>query len=394
MNQQLRQQAIEVFEDKFGRIPRWLAVVPGRVNLIGEHTDYNGGHVLPMAVDRHVVVAAGESRRAPNSRFWSALDGEMAEFDVTKTSNWKLARWARYVAGPGAMLGWKGLRVRPIEAAVVSDLPVSAGLSSSAALEVAAALAFVEASDGEKKFDRPQLARICQQAEHKFAGVKCGIMDQYSVACAREGRAVYLDCHNLFVQHVQMPDGLAVLVVDSKVPRRLADAEYNQRREDCENAAEKMSTELGRRVHLAEVSHDELTRWGKPVLEKRQFRRARHVIGEELRTARAVEHLKRGELEAFGELARESHRSLAEDYEVSCRELDILVKLAGEIEGVYGARLTGAGFGGSAVVFCRASAAEEAASRLRDLYKVETGKDSMPMITRPAAGASIEELEA
>jgi galactokinase len=394
VNQQLRQQAIDAFQDKFGRAPRWLAIAPGRVNLIGEHTDYNGGHVLPMAVDRHVIVAAGESRHAPDSRFWSTLDGEMAEFDVKKTSNWKLARWARYVAGPGAMLGWEGLRVKPIEAAVVSDLPVGAGLSSSAALEVAAALAFVAASGGEKKFDRPQLARICQQAEHKFAGVKCGIMDQYSVACAREGRAMYLDCHNLFAQQVQMPAELAVLVIDSKVPRKLAEAEYNQRREDCEAVADRMSSELGRRVHLAEVSHDELIRWGKPVLEARQFRRARHVIGEELRSARAVAHLKRGELEAFGELARESHRSLAEDYEVSCKELDLLVELAGEIEGVYGARLTGAGFGGSVVVFCRASAAEAVASRLRDLYKVETGKDSMPMLARPAEGASVEELEA
>lgn len=393
MNEELQREATDVFRDKFGRDPRWLASAPGRVNLIGEHTDYCGGHVLPMAVDRHVVVAADKSRNAPESRFWSTLDGEMAEFDVRKTSNWKLARWARYVAGPGAILGWEGLRVEPVEAVIVSDLPAGAGLSSSAALEVAAALAFEAASGASGKFDRPRLAQVCQKAEHKFAGVKCGIMDQYSVACAREGNALYLDCHNLFAQHVPLPAGLAVLVVDSKVPRKLADAEYNRRREDCEAAAHSLSTELGRRVHLAEVSHDELIRWGKPVLGEREFRRARHVVGEEHRTARAVEYLKRGELEAFGEQARESHRSLAEDFEVSCRELDILVRLACEIDGVFGARLTGAGFGGSAVVFCRTRDAGEIAGQLRDLYKVETGKDSMPMVTRPAGRARLEEFE-
>ncbi len=392
MNDQLRQQAISVFRDKFGRDPRWLASAPGRVNLIGEHTDYCGGHVLPMAVDRRVIIAADKSKRAPDSRFWSTLDQEMSEFDVRKTSNWKLARWARYVAGPGAILGWEGVRVESIEAAIVSDLPAGAGLSSSAALEVASVLAFAAASGASDRFDRPRLAQICQKAEHKFAGVKCGIMDQYSVACACEGNAVYLDCHNLFAQHVPLPTDLAVLVADSKVPRKLADAEYNQRREDCETVAHRMSSELGRRVHLAEVSHDELTRWGRPVLDERQFRRARHVVDEEHRTARAVEYLKRGELEAFGEQARESHRSLAEDFEVSCPELDALVRLACEIDGVYGARLTGAGFGGAAVVFCNAAEAGEVAGQLRDLYKVETGKDSMPMVTRPARGARLEEL--
>jgi galactokinase len=394
VSQALGQEALNVFRDKFGRDPRWLSSAPGRVNLIGEHTDYNGGHVLPMAVDRHVVIAAGPSRRRDRHRFWSTLDSEMAEFDTARTSDWQLARWARYVAGPGAILGWEGVSLAPIEAVIVSDLPVGSGLSSSAALEVAAALAYLAATGLLERFDRPRLAQLCQKAEHKFAGVKCGIMDPYSVACAREGNAIYLDCHNLFAQQVPIPAELGVLVADSKVPRKLAEGEYNQRREDCEESARRLSAELGRRVHLAEVGHDELTRWGKPVLGERQFLRARHVVGEEHRTARAVEHLKRRELEAFGELARESHRSLAEDYQVSCEELDALVRLACEIDGVYGARLTGAGFGGCAVVFCRAADCGEIAGQLRDLYKVETGRDSMPLATRPAGGARVEEVEA
>jgi galactokinase len=392
VNQDLRGRAVEVFRDKFGRSPRWLAVSPGRVNLIGEHTDYNGGHVLPMAVDRHVIVAADASRR-PESRVWSELDGQMAEFDATRVADWQLERWARYVAGAGAILSWEGVRVVPVEAAVVADLPPSAGLSSSAALEVASALAFLAVADQRERFDKKQLAQICQKAEHKFAGVRCGIMDQFTVVCARAGRAIYLDCFNLFAQHVPLPRELGVLVADSRIPRKLAEAEYNQRREDCEEAARRVSAELGRRVHLAEVSHEELLRWGKPVLEERSFRRARHVVDEELRTARAVEFLKRGELEAFGELARESHRSLAEDFEVSCRELDILVRSACEIDGVFGARLTGAGFGGAVVVFCEAAQAERVSGELRDLYKVETGLDSLPMRVSPADGARVEELK-
>jgi galactokinase len=386
---ELRRKAVEVFRDKFGRSPRWLAAAPGRVNLIGEHTDYNGGHVLPMAVDRHVAVAADVSRRSA-CRAWSELGGQMAEFDLARTEGWQLEHWAAYVAGTGAVLVWEGLKLVAIDAAVVADLPAAAGLSSSAALEVASALAFLAAAGQEARVDRRRLAQLCQKAEHTFAGVKCGIMDQFTVACAEQGKALYLDCASLFSQQVALPEGLAVLVADSRVPRRLAEAEYNSRREDCEEAARKMSAQLGRRVHLAEVDHDELLRWGRKAMSERQFRRARHVVGEELRTARAVEHLRRGQLEAFGELARESHRSLAEDFEVSCPELDTLVRLACGIEGVYGARLTGAGFGGSAVVFCAAASAGTVADEITVAYEAATGHKTKPVAVRPAEGARVE----
>ena len=391
MEQEVRGQALSTFREKFGRDPRWLAAAPGRVNLIGEHTDYNGGHVLPMAVDRHVVVAADASR-GRTSRFWSTLDGKMAEFDPAKPSAWKLERWARYVAGPAATLAWEGARVEPVDAVVASDLPAGAGLSSSAALEVAAALVYLAACGGGRRFDARKLAKACQQAEHKFAGVKCGIMDQFTVISAEEGKALYLDCYNLFAQQVSLPGDLAVLVVDSKVSRGLADAAYNQRRGDCESAARKLSAELGRGVHLAEVTHDELLRWGRKILGEREFRRARHVVDEEFRTARAVEYLKRGQVEAFGEMARESHRSLAEDFEVSCEELDTLVRLACGLDGVLGARLTGAGFGGSAVVFCEARAAEKVSAELAAAYREAAGPETAPARVSPAAGARVEEL--
>ncbi|MHC4915022.1 MAG: galactokinase [Planctomycetota bacterium] len=391
MTDDLRQRAIAAFRKEFGHSPRWLAIAPGRVNLIGEHTDYNGGHVLPMAVDRRVVVAADASR-GELSRFWSELDGTRAEFETGRTGGRRPEGWARYVAGTAAVLAWEGAQVKPVEAAVVADLPPGAGLSSSAALEAASALAFLAVAGQPDRFAPDKLALICQKAEHKFAGVMCGIMDQFSVMMGRDGEALYLDCHNLFAQHVPLPGNLAVLVADSGVPRRLADAEYNERRADCEAAADHMSTELGRRVNLAEVTHEELVSYGRKVLDERQFRRARHVVGEEMRTARAVEFLKRGQLEAFGETARESHRSLAEDFEVSCPELDTLVRLACELDGVYGARLTGAGFGGAAVVFCAASRTEEVAAQLRDYYKVETGLECAPARVRPASGARVEEF--
>jgi galactokinase len=390
MTAELCNKAVKAFGARFGRVPQWLAVAPGRVNLIGEHTDYNGGHVLPMAVDRHVVMAAAAAPGSA-SRVWSELDGKTVDFDLAAPGGRRPEGWARYVAGVGMVLAGEGVRLPGIEAAIVANLPPASGLSSSAALEVASALTFLAAAGQPKRFERPRLARFCQTAEHRYAGVNCGIMDQYSVACAERGRAMYLDCRTMFVQQVPLPAGMTVLLVDSGVPRRLAEGEYNLRREACESAARKMSAEFGRKVQLAEVSHDELARWGRKMLDEREQRFARHVVGEELRSARAVEHLRRGEAEAFGELARESHRSLAEDFAVSCPQLDTLVRLACGIEGVYGARLTGAGFGGAAVVFCSAAAAPGISDELAVAYEAETGIRTRPMPVLPSAGAHLEE---
>jgi len=391
MTGDIRTLAVKIFEERFKRAPRALSVAPGRVNLIGEHTDYSGGHVLPMAVDRHVVVAFDASREQV-SRIWSADFAEMAEFDQSSPAPAAAGHWSNYVMGPAGVLSGQGRALAALDAAVVADLPRAAGLSSSAALEVAAGLAFLTAAGGSGQLSPRSLALACQEAEHRYAGVRCGIMDQMSVACAEEGKAMYIDCHNLFIKPVELPGAMAVLVADSGVPRKLAEAAYNQRRADCESAARKLSKELGRRVYLAEVTHDELNEFGRKALSKIERKRARHVVGEELRTARAVDHLKRGDLEAFGELARESHRSLAEDFEVSCPELDKLVEAAGRLEGVYGARLTGAGFGGAAVVFCRADGAEVIAKELAAAYQARTGIETRPVQVKPAAGAHVERM--
>ena len=390
MTTDLRSSVIKAFEERFGRAPRALAVAPGRVNLIGEHTDYSGGHVLPMAVDRHVVVAF-DVAKGESSRFWSVDFAEMAEFDQRSPGALSAGQWANYAMGPAGVLSGQGHALPALEAAIGADLPKGAGLSSSAALEVASGLAYLSAAGKAREVSSRMLALACQEAEHRYAGVKCGIMDQMSVACAEEDKALYIDCHSLFVRPVELPATMAVLVMDSGVPRKLAEAAYNERRESCESAARKLSKELGRRVQLAEVTHDELRELGRKTLEKTELKRARHVVGEELRTARAVEHLRRGDLEAFGELARESHRSLAEDFEVSCPELDKLVAAACKLDGVYGARLTGAGFGGAAVVFCRADGADVVISELAAAYRARTGIETTPVRVKAAAGAHIED---
>jgi galactokinase len=388
----IKEKAIAEFTRQFGTQPAFIAQAPGRVNLIGEHTDYNGGHVLPMAVDRHIAIAASSAAGA-NTRIWSDRSQSMSEFKVASSSgSWQLESWARYVAGTATLLSWEGIQLSEIDAVIISDLPSDAGLSSSAALEVASALAFLAVAGASEQLKMERIARICQKAEHKFAGVKCGIMDQYSVACCQPGSAVYLNCANMRAKQIVLPPELAVLVVDSCVQRKLADAAYNQRRADCEAAADILSSQLGRRVALAEVSHSELARFGRKTLNPQQMMRARHVVGEELRTSRAVEYLKKGDLEGFGDMARDSHRSLAEDFEVSCPELDKLVALACDLEDVYGARLTGAGFGGAAVVFCAAQSAESVGSQLRDLYKIETGFETKVIKVQPVAGAAIEKL--
>jgi len=389
MSRDLRSLAVETFKERFGRAPRALAVAPGRVNLIGEHTDYSGGHVLPMAIDRHVAVAF-DAAPGQRSRFWSVDFAEMAEFDQQSPAPAGAGHWANYVLGPAGVLAVQGRVLAAVDAAVAADLPRGAGLSSSAALETAAGLAFLTVAGKAGEVSPRMLALACQEAEHRYAGVRCGIMDQMTAGCAEQGKALYIDCHSLFVRQVELPAQLAVLVADSGVPRKLAEAAYNQRRADCESAARKFSKELGRRVQLAEVTHEELKEFGRKVLTATELARARHVIGEELRTARAAEHLRRRELEAFGELARESHRSLAEDFEVSCPELDALVAAACRLEGVYGARLTGAGFGGAAVVFCQAEAAEAISGELAAAYRARTGIETKPVRVRASAGARVE----
>jgi galactokinase len=375
----------------YGGLPAWVFVAPGRVNLIGEHTDYNDGLVLPMAIDRVCVAAASPGRVRGMHRVVSeAADGEAhipADRPVSaEEARRALPRWATYAAGViGAVGARAGGVVRALDIAVASSVPEGAGLASSAALEVAVygvagAAAGVEASPVD-------VARDCRRAEHEFAGVPCGIMDQMVSVLGRRGHAVLIDCRDEAWRPVPLPRGAVVVVMNTGVRHALADGEYARRREACRRAAQAMG--LG---SLRAARVENLDRCGAR-LDENERRCAAHVIGEVARTASAAALLdalaegRVGREEALwrlGALMGESHASLRDDYRVSCPELDAVVEAAARVGGVYGARMTGAGFGGCAIALAEPSAvagiaAEVGAAfhrrfgRSCDVFAVEAG---------------------
>ncbi len=353
------------FRRSFQRDPAVLAIAPGRVNLIGEHTDYNGGYVLPVAIDRTVAVAAGPSDgRVCHVR---ALDpGESDEFDPGSCERLPAGDWRNYVRGVAWALQDAGHRVAGADLAITGDVPQGAGLSSSAAIEVAVAGALAAISG--LAIDPRALALLAQRAENEFAGVQCGIMDQFASALSREGCALLLDCRSLDTEAVRLPagDDVAIVVVDSRVPRTLGETPYNRRREECSEAARLLGVES-----LRDASQEMLDA-AQADLPEHLYRRARHVVTENERVLDAVEALRRGDLAGLGALMHGSHESLRDDYEVSCRELDLLVDLARHAEGVFGARLTGGGFGGCTVNLVRREAID---SFQRDVV-IEYGKQT------------------
>ncbi|NBT13871.1 MAG: galactokinase [Planctomycetia bacterium] len=361
---------------------RFTVHAPGRVNLIGEHTDYNAGFVLPMAIERGVSIAI--TRRADDAcTFRSASEPGVATFDLGAPLTPGRTDWTRYPAGVIAgyrRLGWS---IPGFDAAVTADLPAGGGLSSSAALEVATATA-VETLCGRslKPLER---ALLCQRAEHEFAGVPCGIMDQCAVACGRAGHALLIDCRSHEIRAVPFGDGdVSLLVVNSGVRHSLDDGEYARRRAECESAAAR----LGCRS-LRDVTPEG---WAacRDALPDRERRRARHVLTENERTLAFVTALGRRDWPAAGRLMRDSHASLRDDYEVSCRELDLLYELASDMPGVFGCRMTGGGFGGCAIALVSSAAADATAEAIRRGYRDATGIDAVMFTTAAAAGPRIE----
>jgi len=308
---------------RYGREPAFESSAPGRVNLIGDHIDYAGGTVLPMAIEERTHACAS---RSDHDRLASEWTGDPA--------------WSRYAEGVLAELRASGLAIPPLAISLASDVPVGAGLSSSAALEIAVARVALAAAGAT--LEPRELALLCQRAEHVHAGTPCGIMDQWCVAHARSGEAILLDCGALAWQPVRLPAGLRIEIADSGVRHRLRDGGYAARRADVEAAAQALGL-----VHLAELPS---SRWREiDALPERLARRARHVVRENARVHAAAAALARADLAAFGRLLSESHASLRDDFEVSVPELDAIVARA-EATGALGARMTGGGFGGAAVV--------------------------------------------
>jgi galactokinase len=390
-----------LYEAHFGKAAALrVARGPGRVNLIGEHTDYNGGFVMPMALGMAVRLAF-VPRPEPTVTLWSEQYGEEHSFPLDGGAAGEVPHWLQYPMRVAEVLREAGLGLRGLRGVVSGDVPVGSGLSSSAACEVASALALLAAAKPDLAAgSAPALARahglaterlavLCQQAEHRV-GVRCGIMDQFISLHGRAGHAVLLDCRDLSHEAVPLPtDRAKVVIIDSAVQRKLTAGAYNERRGQCEEAAARLRQFDPAIRDLRDVS-PALFQAHERDLPEAVRRRARHVIGEIARTLESAEALKGGDLDRFGALMNASHDSLRDDYEVSGPELDLLVEIARGVPGVLGSRLTGAGFGGCTVTLARPEAVEPLRRAVEARYPRETGLKPRLWACEAADGAAIE----
>ncbi|HKZ79659.1 MAG TPA: galactokinase [Pyrinomonadaceae bacterium] len=371
------------FSETYEARPRLFAA-PGRVNLIGEHTDYNEGFVLPIAVDRVTVVAA--SRRRDRHVRVRSLDLEKeGSFDLDSKQPNIQTTWISYVEGVARVLLEQGVRVPGADLAISSDVPIGAGLSSSAALEVASGLAFLKLAETE--IDLVKLALAAQKAEHVYTGPKVGIMDQLTAIFGRENQALLIDCRSLARTHIEVNLArTSIVVCNTNIKHKLASSAYNQRRAECERGVDILGQRLPGIKALRDVRLVDFREFEK-LLPDPVRRRCRHVITENARTLQAAEFLREGKTAEFGELMYESHRSLRDDYEVSCRELDVMVDLALEHEGVAGARMTGGGFGGCTVNLVREDVVPDFQEFVARAYQSATGIPASIEVVKAADGA-------
>jgi galactokinase len=355
---------------------------PGRVNLIGEHTDYNDGFVLPAAIDLEMRIAYVPSADG-RVRLASAQTGDAIEFDANDPGKPE-GGWRDYVAGTAWSMREAGLPTSGFTGILESSVPVGAGLSSSAALELASAWALSGASPPPT--DPLSLARIAQRAENDYVGMRCGLMDQFASAAGAADAAVLLDCRTLDHRPVALPDGLRICVIHTGVPRTLVGSAYNDRRSDCERAVRVIQHTEPQVKALRDVDAAMLERVGSD-LDELAFMRARHVIDENARVLAAIDAFAAGDLDAIGQLFGASHASLRDLYEVSCPELDVLVDIAAATPGVVAARMTGAGFGGCTVNLVRPEAIEELQRRVMTDYRARTGREPRMWVVRAVDGA-------
>jgi galactokinase len=375
-------KAEAAFLTRFGRRPSGVWGAPGRVNLIGEHTDYSEGFVLPFALERLTAVAAAPAS-GPEWTVFSESIGQAVSFDADALAPGAVAGWAGYVAGVVWSLRAAGYEVRPAELAIVSEVPVGSGLSSSAALECAVLAALVDLGGHDvPEAERPTLA---QRAEAGYVGMPCGIMDQSASVRCRRGHALFLDCRSLAVRHIPFDPtahDLSVLVIDTRAPHRLVSGEYAARRRDSEAAARALGVAALRDVSDGEELTAALRRLEDDVLR----RRARHVVTENARVLATVAELSAGGLAAIGELLTASHASLRDDYQVTVPEVDTAVAAALEA-GALGARMTGGGFGGCVLALVRSSEVGEVSAAVAKAFSDRGFREPVPFSTRPGAGA-------
>jgi galactokinase len=370
----------ELFKTRFGSEPTVLAVAPGRINLIGEHTDYNEGFVFPVAIDRVSYVAASPVKG--QTRLFSAQAQEGEPFDAHSVEPGELVKWAKYPAGMAWALRQNDLQVPNIHAVVSSDIPMGSGVSSSAALEMAFGVIWRKLANLD--IPQPELANIGKTCENKFVGVNSGIMDQMASAMGREGEAMFLDTRSLSIEYTPIPNDFSIVLCDTKKERKLTDSAYNERRSQCEKACEILGVPALRDATL-EMLESKRTQMDEVV-----FRRARHVITEDDRSQEFKTALAEGDRRAIGDLMKGSHQSLRYDYEVSCPELDWMAEAAWKAPGCVGARMTGAGFGGACVALVDRDHLDEFTRATLVAYVQAGGKrEAEAMPCRASAGARL-----
>lgn len=379
------------FQEKFGRPAAFLARAPGRVNLLGEHVDYNDGFVLPAAIDRATYIAFSPADSGQTT-LWAADFDSRAAFSPqtlaakTQPDGSPLPEWARYPAGVMWALGEAGLETPAMDAVFASEVPRGSGLSSSASVEMAFGVAWQQL--GGWSLAPMELAKLGQRAENQYVGVNCGIMDQFASACGVENRLLLLDCRSLAWETLALPEGVSIVVADTGARRKLTSGEYNNRRAACEEAARLLQAALPGIRSLRDASLADFNRLAD-TLPAEVEKRARHVVEEIERARQAILLLQAGDVSRFGELMNACHVSLRDLYEVSCPELDAMAEIAQSLPGCYGARLTGAGFGGCTVNLVAREQAEAFANALAAGYKSKTGFHPEIYICKASAGAKL-----
>lgn len=378
----LREKATLLHAQRFSARPKWLAAAPGRANLIGEHVDYNDGIVLPFAIDRYTVLAASNAK-SKHSTIHSFTFDESASIDHTTVIAPGQPTWMNYVKGVWHAFGEAGCHLPPLDVSIYSTVPTGGGLSSSAALEVAMAT-LLESVSGHP-LSKIKKVQLCQKAEHEFAGVPCGIMDQFISVHGTSDHLLLLDCRDLTFNQTPFASAqTAIVLFDSGVKHQLGTSEYPLRRQECNRACQLLNV-----TSLRDCSLEELVS-KKALLPPVAFRRARHVITEIERTAECANAIAARDWLAAGQHMYQSHHSLRTDYEVSCIEVDSLVEIAesfGVDGGIYGCRMTGGGFGGYVIALVECIKVEEVVDRLKSEYQCKTGIDGDVFITKPSDGA-------
>ncbi len=376
----IREKVLQQFEERYGETASVLVRAPGRVNLIGEHTDYNDGYALPMAIDRATWIAL-RPREDQRVTLYALDFDALVQFDLTNIEKAPTSP-AEYIKGVAWAMQEAGYALRGFDGVVGGDIPIGAGLSSSAALEMAVARAFAQISGIE--WDAEAMAKLGQKAENKWVGVNSGLLDQLSSACGVENHALVMDFRSLGVTPVPLPEGTVVAILNTNTSRELSSSGYNERRAQCEQAAELLGVESLRDAPMDALEHPQLL--DQDIL----FRRVKHILTENARVLATAQALQAGKASAMGKLMDESHHSMRDDYEISSKELDIMVEAAREHPACYGSRMTGGGFGGCAIALIRADDVDSFVEATSQRYKEQTGITPDVYVCRAVDGASVD----